>query len=130
MKFLKQHKIDGRKGFDKIFFNFPYPVYNGIRFDPSVEIPKILSDFMLQAKNLLSSRGEIIIGGYNDSYRRSYYMPEQNVLKNLGFKLEEFPWDPHAILSKYGYEHRDSTKNRSVNTSGNSKNASMFIFHH
>lgn len=125
-KFKEEHSITEHKGFDRIFFNFPYPVPTGTRVDPTEAINTLLTQFGANVKSLLSPLGKVVIGGYSDDHRQHYYTPTE--LVDMGYKLEESSWDPYGYFATYGYEHRDSNKDSSTNPQPREDNAKMYSF--
>ncbi|RAP34580.1 hypothetical protein DID77_00730 [Candidatus Marinamargulisbacteria bacterium SCGC AG-439-L15] len=111
----------------KIYFNFPYPPsgYTNNFKETTDFIHSLLKEFLLQCKQVLAPNGEVLVGGFKD--RLDYYNPKI-IAKALGFTYHFSPWDPHQLLSRYGYEHRCSIRDDSLDET-NSKTALAIHFH-
>lgn len=106
--FLNTHPMNSTDGFEKIYFNFPYPAegYNGDYAGTIRKIQTMLKDFIQAATPLLAPHGQILIGGFHD--KMAYYQPLE-LVKGTGLTCRSVSWDSHGWLQKYGYEHRRSS---------------------
>lgn len=107
-EFWTRHKMNGCRGFEKIYFNFPYTEDGCKRSfgDQCKKIQRLVAEFVGSAIPLLSPSGQILMGKLGS--REDYYTPDDT--DPMIPSHSETKWDQWGWLKKYGYEHRKSVQ--------------------
>ncbi|RAP29300.1 hypothetical protein DID78_04005 [Candidatus Marinamargulisbacteria bacterium SCGC AG-343-D04] len=117
--FIEKHPdYQGKKGFDKIYFNFPF-----ITADEKImrlnfkDILVTLKEFGRQAKSLLKERGQVYLGLVNHHYQlqQYYQFPEfLDHMESIGFTLltpgKWIPEEQITPLSRPFHFNKDSER--------------------